>query len=550
MKTIRFALSCITLLLALGAKTDVSAQTSTSELISAARAAAARDDHPSAITAYREAIAGQPSLRDSLGHALASQLTWAGRYDEAIEEFEWLLARDPHRADARRALALAQSWSGRTEAALASYRTILQQQPTEVEARLGEARMLAWLGRTTDAVHHYEAILRDHPNRPDASLGLAMVHNWRGDHERAARLFGPFATAEPPRVDAMEGLAWARQWGGRSDAAIASLDDLAARELETQASRELRSVIENDWSPRANGAVDWSRDSDEFEARGYRVGVDWPVRYRARLHAAILRNEFRKDGSDDVNDAWFLAGVVSRVLPQLQASAAIEVAVDPPKGQEDGDLAGDVGLACFMHDRLRLDLGLARQALFTYEAFPDRVKLDLATLGVAWRPQHQTTLLVNVDHGKYLDVPHAPPPFPERQSGGPDIDRTNIRARVRYAAFPRRPKLAVELGTQVLDCSLDQDDGLWTPDYFRSYFARAEAEIQPDRPVTGLLWLEGGWGKEYPRPYDPFIAYGAGLIARPGPLRIDLRAGYSDSNAEIERGYRRKFASVGATWKF
>ena len=132
-----------------------------------------RDDHAAAIASFRAVLGAEPFRRDSISLDLASQLTWAGSYREAIEEFRWFLDRHPERVNGWMSLALAQAWGGRTRQAIESYRRAAELDPSRPEARLGEARMLSWLGEGKRAVDAYERVLLDFPDCVDARVALA-----------------------------------------------------------------------------------------------------------------------------------------------------------------------------------------------------------------------------------------------------------------------------------------------------------------------------------------------------------------------------------------
>lgn len=513
---------------------DISTDSSAAEQLLEARQASARDDHDAAIAAYRRALELEPSLIDSVAPALGAQLTWAGRHVEAIAEFQRYLSRHPERHDARKTMALAQAWSGDTKGALRSYETILRDQPDDVDARFGEARMLSWLGHTTSAVHRYEALLHEHPEHSEARLNLAMVHNWRGDHEKAGRLFGDLTLERPSNREAWEGLAWAREWGGRSDDALRSVSAQNAAGARSDGSDALARKIADDWITRASTSFDVAHDSDEFTATSWRLDLELPVGYRGHARAGVLRNQFTRDEHPDVDDTWLTAAGDYRIARRVLASAALQYVIERPEDADYTPLTSELGLAWFLGDRVRLDAGYSHVALFTYEELPERITGDLVSGGVSWRPQYLTTLIVSADHGTYSD----------------GNGRVNVKGRARYWLLPRRPRTWIEVGTQYLDYEEQPGHGLWTPEQYRSIYGRCDFEIHPDGEWVLLGGIDGGWAKEKPGDFAPYFAYYGGGVLRYRWIRLDLRAGHSDSNVENGRGYRRTYGSVALTTGF
>ncbi|MBK8232468.1 MAG: hypothetical protein IT349_05100 [Candidatus Eisenbacteria bacterium] len=503
-------------------------------LIQQAREASGANDHATAVVAYREAIALEPARRDSLSFGLASQLTWAGRHDEAIAEFRWLLRKQPGHLAAWRTLALAQAWSGRTPDALASYRAVLVRQPRDLDARYGEARMLSWLGRTTQSVHAYESLLRDAPDHRDGRLGLAMVHNWRGDHERSGRMFSSLIETDPSSAAAYEGLAWAQHWNGRPDLALQTLSRQEQAGARSTAGEELRAIILREWSAHPTLAFDYAEDSDDFISEAARLDFEFPIAYRGHARAGVVLNRFSRTGRPDVEDTWITLGGDARLHQRWSASARAQLAIKRPDGADYTPVQEEVNLAWLGGDRVRADLGYSHFALFSYESNPDRILGDQVGAGLTLRPEHRTTLIVSGDYASYSD----------------DNERRGMRARARYALFARKPRTFVELGAQSINFRRDLPNGIWTPDDYRAGYGRVDFEINPDRSWTFVGALDGGWAKEAPGDYTPYLAYSGAFIWRIDQVRLEALAGRSDGNLETERGYRRTFGALQITGGF
>ncbi len=498
--------------------------------IAAGRAAIDRSDPDAAIAAFHRAIDIDPSIRDTIAVALASQLTWVGRYDEAIAEFRSYLDRHPGATGAMKTLALAQSWSGRNAEALATYRAILARAPEDRDAAFGEARILSWTGRLDDSLDRYEAILRRDPMFVDAALGRAQVVNWRGDHRRAAGHYGAILEADRANLAALEGRAAAWNWAGLQNRAIHDLEASRAAGGPTKDALDLERTIRAAWAPAGRATVDLSRDSDSFRLLSYRLDGDLGFQYRARIRPALVRNEYRKPRRPDAEDLWLGAGGDWRFSEDGLLYGSILGLVHPPDGIASR-ATGDLHAAWLRDDRVRVDLGYARASYFTYERTRDLsprfVDADIYDFGVRIRPEWRTTVDLAVDRGFYSD----------------DNRRLNLRARVRRAILSR-PRLSLELGGQWLDYDEDLAGGLWTPQEFRGAHLAPECEWSPIDRLTLFARVDAGAAKDKTSDLSSFLTYAGGARYEAGGLLVELRGGHADSNLEIGRGYRRDFGTL------
>ena len=496
-----------------------------------ARAAAARDDHTTAIEAYRGALSIAPSARDSIAVPLAAQLTWSGEYDQSIAELRGHLASHPGNLEARLLLALALSWNDRARDALDEYREILALQPENKDARLGEARMLAWMGASGRAVEQYERMVSEDPAWLDARLGEAQVHNWRGDHRLASRLYRDIVREHPESDDARIGLATAYRWEGRADQALGALSEI---DPGNAARQDLASAIHSDWIPRADLRYDFAQDSDDFEARTTTLSAEIPYRYRGHLRGALYRNEYSRPGDRSGDEIWLMGGFDYRAADIWATSAQIEAAIDPLEGG-DTPWAASGGIRLLPSDRVRGDLGYRRISHFSYTTFPDRIGADWigASLELRLLPALRT-----IGQGDWMRDEDEN----ERRSG---------KVFVSWTARPRAPKLTLDAGVHRIDHTRDPDNGIWTPRDYRALVARASSEMDLWGGVVGTLALDGGFASDRIDPdATPYGSYALGLIRRFDVVRLELRGGRSDSNVESGRGYRRTFAMLLATAGF
>src|SRR5262249_20383731 len=140
-------------------------------------------------------------LDASLGRA--EVLSWAGRYAEAESAFNAVLASDASNLRAVRGLARVYLWwgpnppddpYGRAMAfasgfmaspeqyplAIEVYRTVLAQDAHAYVPRLKIAQLLAWSSRIDEAVAEYDVLLGQNPGDLEARLGRAEALSWGG----------------------------------------------------------------------------------------------------------------------------------------------------------------------------------------------------------------------------------------------------------------------------------------------------------------------------------------------------------------------------------
>lgn len=506
------------------------------EMLEQARQAAHTDDHVLAIRLYRDIVQADPAMRDSVSAGLASQLTWAGLHEEAVDEFLWILERQPNRIDAWRTLALAQSWSGDTAGALRSYARIRELDPQDREARLGEARMNSWLGRSTMALRQYEGLVDEDPGDRQARLGLAQLHNWRGDHRRAWRMYEAILLGDSIGAGSgpWEGLALARNWAGRADLALDALDVSRSLGLESESSARLGSEIRRQWPGRIAASSDWSRDSDDFSSVIVRLETEAPLRYSGRIRVGFIREWFDQPGQRSHTDIWLRASGDYRPATFVAARAAMSVCVDPPARSDHTPVHADVGASLLPADRWKLDLTYSRFTIFTYPMFPTRVTADMVGGSLDFRPHYLTTVIVNADRVSYSD----------------DNDRWSVRAWIRRWALHRPARIWVMAGAHAMDFNRWTGNGYWAPQDYRACYARLELEQDPAPGLTLLAGCDGGYAREGTASMSPYFSYYGGAVWGWRGLRLEGRGGHADTNLETGRGYKRTYAglAVGAAF--
>jgi tetratricopeptide (TPR) repeat protein len=466
-------------------------------LLRSAREAEHADRHADAIGSLRGALAREPGLRDSLAPELATQLTWAGRYDEALDEFRRILALHPDRPEIWRTRALAEAWAGHTEEALASYREILRLRPGEPGARLGEARMLSWMGRSGESLRRYQDLAREDPGFVDAWLGMAQVHDW----------------------------------SGRPDLALADLEQGRREGIGSPELLRMERRIRGEWRPRVSALWDHAADSDRFSGQSMRLEGELPLGQRGRLRAGTSRGWYDRPGDPARHDQWAMLGGEWRFSTQWFARAAAQAQLDRPAGARYDPWNGDLAAVWTPSARLRVDLSSARFTPFTFEVYPDRVRATSAGIGVTGHPVPAGDLVVALDRTNDSD------------------DNRLVQARVlgRLTARARQPRARVEAGVIYRDSRRWTGHGIWNPDRNRVEYARGELSAEARRGLIGDLFLEPGFGKEGTAASKPYLAFGAGVTWLWRSLRLEARAAHYGPYDRTLRGYRRSWESLSVS---
>jgi tetratricopeptide (TPR) repeat protein len=506
------------------------------ELIRNGRAACAREDHEEAIALYRRAIVEDPSVYDSIGISLASQLTWAGRYDEAIREFKRFVGDHLVDTEALLTLALAQFWADRLDDALRTYRCVLHQEPENLEAAFGEARMLTWQGKLDGSLDKYEKLLARKPDFREAALHRAMVVNWIGDHRRSADLYSAILESEPEAVDALSGRAQAWSAAGLGDRALVDLEETVRLKPNDAQATRLLERIRRSWSPGVRSRIEFLRDSDDFQRIGTRVEAEIPFAFRVRSALLAERNDYSKTGRPTTEDLWIGIAGEARISEDLLIYGSSKALAIAPTGVEGTRGIGHGHLAWLPNDRVRVDLGYTREALFTYERSPDftvrYLDGDILDVGLTARPYWRTRVALGVDHGSFAD----------------GNDRTNARIRLRHDLL-LQPRVRIEAGFHHLDYEDDRGGGVWTPQGFRSFLLAGEFEwtLHDDLRLLGRL-ESGTAGDRHSEDRAHLTALG-GCRYQKGGLEFELRVGRADADLETGRGYRRSFADLTAGFR-
>ncbi len=133
--------------------------------------------------------------RDGRSHAAAR------RFDEAIRDYERLLALLPGDAEVLARLAQLHAWRGNYDQAIVLYREAIARRPRDPGIVSDLADVLTWANRLEEAERLYEQVLARDPGHHEALKGLARVGLLRGDVAAAATVIERALRLYPDDVD-------------------------------------------------------------------------------------------------------------------------------------------------------------------------------------------------------------------------------------------------------------------------------------------------------------------------------------------------------------
>lgn len=159
-----------------------------------------QEDYERAVACFTEATKFTP---DDLGlYSQRAVAQWyAGRHDDAIEDYSRILKSTPHDADAYNGRGQNLAELGRYKQALKDLEQALQlsdDSVLEAYIRNGRALALAGLGRYEDAFQEFDASLRLAPDNGFAFYNRAAVHQSLGETLKAAKDFARALNAHGP----------------------------------------------------------------------------------------------------------------------------------------------------------------------------------------------------------------------------------------------------------------------------------------------------------------------------------------------------------------
>lgn len=218
-----------------------------------------RDDDARA--AYRRVLARDPGAVRA-NHRLALLLSRIDRTDSALVLVARARVIEPRDPGLLITEARLLSWAGRLEEAVADYDTLLAMDRSHREASLGRSRVLGWAGRYAAADSMYAELLAADPHDIEALTGRAQNQAWEGHLDLAEAGYVAATRLDADNVDALVGLARLRHQQGRERSADAQVARALAIDPSSRTARALRGEIRAARRPQVTLGFAGNRDSD------------------------------------------------------------------------------------------------------------------------------------------------------------------------------------------------------------------------------------------------------------------------------------------------
>lgn len=228
-----------------------------------------RHDPAQAAAAFRRDLTLEPE--DAGGElGLAQALSAAGRFAEALDFYNKVLAQQPSNYDALQGKAFVLHWTRRDAEAQPIFERLLRMNPADEENRTALRQIAhsdaarwerlrpppgSWAGAF---VSYYISYLADHPNDEQARWQLAAAQARLKDYSGAIETYRTILRKNPADDEARGQLARVLAWNHQYDASIRALRGLVARHPKSQQWLEQLATVYN-WAGREDDALSIER---------------------------------------------------------------------------------------------------------------------------------------------------------------------------------------------------------------------------------------------------------------------------------------------------
>jgi hypothetical protein len=329
-------------------------------LINDGNAAAHRDDHAEAISAYQKAIQLDQSVHDTLVFKLGQQYLWSGQNKAAADLLGQYMQKNPADCSARSTYALALSWSNQLKEAQKQYQEIRANCPElSMDAALGEARVLRWRDRNASAAKIYEQVEQHGTpaQQNDAKLGIALTQLAQDNNRSARDDFRQLTSQPSPDPSAIEGLAVSDLHLGMPDNALSDIHLGTDHGIHSSQLNDLSDHITSLTTPAITPTFVFFRDADGTTYYGGEARGSFGLPARTRMETFFGASDL--DGSyGPINGLWTGAALEHRFSESISLRAEgryidfTTVGFNPFTGEADAVITPT--------DKTRVDLAVAR----------------------------------------------------------------------------------------------------------------------------------------------------------------------------------------------
>ncbi|MCX7793488.1 MAG: tetratricopeptide repeat protein [Thermodesulfovibrionales bacterium] len=437
------------------------------------------------------------------------------------------LKREIFSIDERLKMAIRLSWAGRLEESLREFEYILSEDPDSLNARIHYARVLSWSGRLDDALNEIDSVLKKEPENRDALLVKANALRWKGNHLRAIEIYNNLLEKEDD-FDSRLGLTYSLAAIGEMDAAEESLKLLKpSYPYQEKDLSELKAYLKNVKGPRIHMGYSYYSDSDDSIVSRYTIGIN--VRrglWRFNTHYRLTLAEDNKFE----NEAHSLSVGLSKDYESyaLSVSAGItNLENKDPSTVLTGSAKADIKLT-----KISVSLNLTRDVMTDTALLMEReIKFTETGIRIVGPLSHRLSL-----EGAYRFRDYSDSNYSHDLQGG-----------LRYMLLRGNPSISTGYRLRYLDFKKQTKGGYFDPEDFISHQVFLSLQFSKE----GLyLFIEPYGGHQSFRRYnqrtEDFFAGGSVTLGYTisNNFSIELSAEGGDYAAGAQAGFRYWMAGI------
>ncbi|MBN2083265.1 tetratricopeptide repeat protein [bacterium] len=543
-----------------------------------------RGKYEEALRAYQQLAVTDP-LNARAFLRLGTLYTWEESWEESVTAYETYLRLNPSDPEARLRYAQALMYSGDPELArevieslindvdvpidvydnaLVTYAAILNalglrqealrwfeealvSQPSNAEIRLAYADVLAAEKDFRRAEIQYNLVLKEDPTNEAARVGLGRSYTWQGDYAQAREQYGAVPMSSDYYSTSRIGLAYTHLWQG---------DAGQARSLANEAARmdpnnpELAVLYESLRQTPGGGVATsltsiWtqSHDSDDNDDCTIVTTLTAPLGNNGAA-LTVSHNDFKLDntkrGEETVGTktrATVGVPLGDNVYWRFSASHLdIDNAADP--GYHKWDWG--TGLTVDLTSDWQMGVGISEQTFIdTTQLCRYNIDINETWLSSDWQLNNSTRLSMIYAFGDIADGN-------ERNSFSVNLRRSRL--------YQNQGRLHYGIAGRWLAYNQNTANGYWDPHNYRFAEVYADWLDMSDRPILFDFGVGFGVDKETAVDYNTVFRWNAGVRKKLLKDRLELRAGYSASdaatNATSGAGYEHESWYFGGEYTF
>lgn len=342
--------------------------------------------------------------------ARANLANWLGRYRDAGDSYERLIALTLQGAAYGLMLAKARTWQGDLDGGARAYRSYLKTNPENADALLEYARVESWRGDYGAALGALDQYEKQFPSTPKPDADRARTLAWADRPRAAESLNEPLLAKKPGDYELQTTRTVALAKGNRTAEALESLDKLVALRPDSEEVVELKRFIEAPLKSDATLYGRYYRDEDNLRIWQESLAGTWSVNPETRIGAHVEFWQLSADlgsGLENVDgsesaDYTKAALDLRRILrPSLELSASAGYAsVD----EADGYVVYDLTLGARPGDEFRAAVRQQHDYLLVSPRTASLgIRRDTSIVSADWTPGMNVIVAGVGQYDRYTD---------------------------------------------------------------------------------------------------------------------------------------------------